>query len=463
LAIPFASHVAQLNLCRTLRGTLTSISLSSQTDRFSLEILTKFSQGFCTRTLLTPRIASEVMRRTSIIVALLSVVICLSALFLFQPSTVCAQNKTITVPDQYANIQDALDNANNGDTVIIKSGHYTLEGYPDGLTINKSISLIGENKENTVLTQHLYRGSDAGIKALADGITISGFKISGSFTNIKVSGSHCKITDNNIVNSVNNGLDVSGANQVISRNNFDNNAVFGIYMTASNSVISNNSLSNNKYAGIIADSCENVTISQNKIFSNGNAIYQNFTGGLILKWNGPFTVTGNIINDNLGFGVEFGGGSNNADVTGNSISGNQFGFYLSNYIFNPSGLKSAGANNRVIWNNIDRNNVSVFVSHGGAFAPKPAEGDTGNGTDIVVWDNGAAGNYWSDYNGVGSYVVDQNNRDNHPFTQPVDTALPAPTPNTITSAPEPIIIAIAVVLVGAIAVVAFFVFKKRQH
>lgn len=190
------------------------------------------------------------MRKTSRTVAILSIVIFLIALFLFQPSTVFAQNKTITVPNQYRNIQDAIDNANDGDTIFVKSGHYTLEDYPDGLTINKSISLVGENKENTVLTQHLYRGSDAGIKALADGVTISGFKISGSVTNIKVSGSNCKITDNNIVNGINNGLDIGGANQVISRNNFDNNQVFGIYMTANNSIISNNSLSNNKYAGI---------------------------------------------------------------------------------------------------------------------------------------------------------------------------------------------------------------------
>lgn len=211
------------------------------------------------------------------------------------------------------------------------------------------------------------------------------------------------------------------------------------------------------------DSCENVTISQNKIFNNGNAIYQNFTGGLILKWNGPFTVKGNTISNNLGFGVEFGEGTNNADVTGNSIGGNHFGFYLSNYIFSPSGIKSAGANNQVNWNNIENNTVSVFVSYGGVFAANAVEGDTGNGTDIVAWDNGAAGNYWSDFNGYGAYVIDQNNRDNHPVTQPIDTALPAPTPNTVTSVPVPIIITIAVVLVGATVIVAFFVFKKRQH
>ena len=30
------------------------------------------------------------------------------------------------------------------------------------------------------------------------------------------------------------------------------------------------------------------------------------------------------------------------------------------------------------------------------------------------------GNYWSDYNGQGVYVIDQNNVDNHPLSAPVD-------------------------------------------
>jgi len=35
----------------------------------------------------------------------------------------------------------------------------------------------------------------------------------------------------------------------------------------------------------------------------------------------------------------------------------------------------------------------------------------------VSWNNNMVGNYWSDYNGNGSYVIDQKNVDSHPLTQ----------------------------------------------
>jgi nitrous oxidase accessory protein len=398
--------------------------------------------------------------------AVLFTVLLLSTLIFFQPPTVNAQNKTITVPNQYRNIQDAIDNANTGDTVFVKSGNYILTGYPDGLTINKSISLIGENRGNTILTQHLYRGSEAGIKALADDITITGFTITGSFIDIEVSGSNCKIINNNIANSIISGLRISGANHTISRNTFNNNDCFGLYNMASNTVISNNSLSGNKFAGMITDSCENVTISQNKIFSNGNKESQNSTGGLILRWTGPFYVKGNTINNNVGFGIELGEDCNNADITNNEISSNNFGFYLYNYILNPSGTKTAGKNNQVIWNNINNNNVAVFVGEC-IFTVNKANGDTGHSSDIVAWDNGVVGNHWSDYNGYGVYLIDQNNKDNHPLTQTVNTTLPVPTQN---SAPlpynlafTPIFMVIIIVIVGIVILFVFLVRKTRSQ
>ena len=203
------------------------------------------------------------------------------------PVPVKAQSKTIVVPDQYATIQDAVDHAKAGDTVFVKAGHYMLTGYPTGLTINKSMSLIGQSKEDTILTQRLYKGSNTVIHVSADNVTIKGLTISGGMIDIEISGSNCKITDNNILNSFVNGLEISGTNNIVSGNNFTKNAVFGIYVTANDCVISNNSLSSNGYAGMILDSCKNVTISQNELFENGNKEYENSTGGLILKVDGP--------------------------------------------------------------------------------------------------------------------------------------------------------------------------------
>lgn len=52
----------------------------------------------------------------------------------------------IWVPDNYTTIQEAINNANEGDTVFVKSGTY----YED-VVVNKTISLIGEDSATTIL------------------------------------------------------------------------------------------------------------------------------------------------------------------------------------------------------------------------------------------------------------------------------------------------------------------------
>ena len=58
-----------------------------------------------------------------------------------------AQPRTIFVPDDYKTIADAIGNATNGDTIFVRQGTYEEHT----LTINKTISLLGEDKENTTI------------------------------------------------------------------------------------------------------------------------------------------------------------------------------------------------------------------------------------------------------------------------------------------------------------------------
>jgi hypothetical protein len=73
-------------------------------------------------------------------------------------------------PRNYTRIQDAIDNATNRDTVYVYTGLYDEHN----IIINKSINLIGENKDTTVIDGG---GHHDTVRIEADHVTISGFTI----------------------------------------------------------------------------------------------------------------------------------------------------------------------------------------------------------------------------------------------------------------------------------------------
>lgn len=62
---------------------------------------------------------------------------------------------TITVPDDYSTIQEAINHANQQDTISVRNGTHN----DGGVTIKKPLTLIGENKINTVIEQLNVSGS----------------------------------------------------------------------------------------------------------------------------------------------------------------------------------------------------------------------------------------------------------------------------------------------------------------
>ncbi len=69
-----------------------------------------------------------------------------------------AEPKTIVVPDDFRKIVDAVGNATEGDTIFVKKGTYEIKS-PDvndtlllfGIEITKTLSIIGEDPEKTVI------------------------------------------------------------------------------------------------------------------------------------------------------------------------------------------------------------------------------------------------------------------------------------------------------------------------
>jgi nitrous oxidase accessory protein len=339
-----------------------------------------------------------------------------------QIEAVAAEPETVVVPDDYSTIQEAIDYAAEGDTVFVKNGVYPVDENTT-IVISKTLSLIGEDPENTVILGvfSMYPENGVAIRLAAPNVSISGFTIKNCIIAIAVANyyaepypSGCQIVNNNIVNNA-EGIRPQRNDLLISGNNITGNSACGIAgSNAENIVISGNNISGNGY-GINIGVSRNVTVCGNNISDNEH--------GLNLVYYGPYFVYGNSITEN-GWGIRFAEGCQNATVFGNNVTQNIVGVVLLNF---PNGgdVAFSGVGNTVFGN--------LFVDNSEQVRPSVNEYPNINmgsrGTDIVLWDNGTIGNYWSNYNGADAngdgigdtpYIIDDYNQDNYPLMNQVN-------------------------------------------
>ncbi len=414
--------------------------------------------------------------------ALLLVFVFVASLVIIQPATVKASSpKTIVVPDDYSDIQTAINHADNGDTVFVKAGTYRYNeqnstvvpadrGASYGVIVNKSISLIGDNR-NTIIVINWQQGTAVTVYIESDNVNFEGFTVTSDtaprtwglgLTGLAISGSNCKIT-NDIFSK--KAVAVSGNNQSITDCTFEDTNSFGISLSLSNSVLVNNTVSGNRNGGIYIDGSNN-TIKENNIINNGIQDYGqypiNFDGGGI-SFDGYSTnidVCYNNITDNSLYGIQFSRAVSNSSIYNNNITNNGIGINIANLVLSSNYIPGSGT--IIFNNNLISNGKNAFVET--TFPYKFTEGKIyepitpGNGTDEVLWDNGLVGNYWSDYNGNGSYVIDSNNVDHHPLTQQVDIASIAVIPTPASAVPELSWLAVIPLFIGVL-----FVAVKLRH
>ena len=125
-------------------------------------------------------------RATSKLVGLL--VLSLLLVMFSNVITVKAEAATIIVPDDYSTIQAAINNAAEGDTVFVRNGVYQVD-IESLIVINKTVSLIGEDPENTVILGVFgipSSSSTVAIRVAAPNVTISGFTIRNCLTAISI-------------------------------------------------------------------------------------------------------------------------------------------------------------------------------------------------------------------------------------------------------------------------------------
>jgi nitrous oxidase accessory protein len=378
-------------------------------------------------------------------VALLVVLVFLTGSCLTVPLSVKAEPRTITVPDDYSTVRDAVGNATGGDTILVKKGTYD-EGQT--LEINKTLTLIGEDVNETIVKLHppTYNGTQIltayyaalsnAITANADNLALSNLTIilspdgfivangnrtrvtgnnitSGSVSGVLITGSHCNITDNTSGGFITS----NGSANLIARNFAYQINISGISNAVANNTISNIHLSN----------CNNSVFYENRI-------------GLATFYRSGFAILGR---ESFGIFIQ-----NNCFQ--NTFYSNDVAAFISDVEINAT---SEG-------NRFYHNNFLNFYSGGASQT---------NGFSNF-WDNGSEGNYWEGYNvtdinrdGIGDtpHVIDSSNRDNYPLMFPFNIennakVLPPPEPFPIT-----LVIGSAIVVVAVVCFGLLVYLKKR--
>ena len=248
-------------------------------------------------------------------------------------------------------IQDAIDASNDGDKIIVYPRIYN-----ESIIINKSISLISNDKNNTIIRYSDNKTIASLIKITVDYCNIDNFTILGY-----------KRKPNS------NGIEIKSSNNIIN-NNIIKETYYGIFQKKSNNnIISNNTIINNNHGFYISES------NENKIISN------NITKNIVYGLYALTSSNNNILRFNIFFnnsnGIRIKGSKNNL-IERNLIKNNiNRGIYL-----------CCGARENTVFNNSLINNY-------------PNADDTYDNQ----WYYNNTGNYWSDYIEKYPDAIDENN------------------------------------------------------
>jgi uncharacterized protein YukE len=230
----------------------------------------------------------------------------------FRIEPVKAQPTTIIVPDDYPTIQAAINALAEGDTVFVRNGTYY-----EHVTINKSIMLVGEDSNTTIIDGN---GTGPIIDIGANYVTISNFTIRNAGTGLYSSGPYPPVC-------VNGGR--TPIHDVNVESNVLLNATWGILFVGASSLnISNNTISN-------------------------IVMYAIDWGARYGEQNRNVTISNNLIYDCETFGINIDGDSQYNSIVNNTVENGFCGIDLgSNY-----GTLIVPSNNLVDGNNLSNNSA----------------------------------------------------------------------------------------------------------
>lgn len=309
------------------------------------------------------------MTKGKIATLMISALMMITLVSVFQAASVSAyETLEVGVEKPYATIQDAIDAASPGDTVLVYPGTYN-----EAITIYKSVILTSsDGPESTIID--LGGGYDS-VRVTASNVRIEGFTLQNA-------GYFLLMTDtSNIQNDVviTNNIFSSGRVQLYSINNIDfsNNQISGFSVWRSSGSIANN-LVEDALIGIALYFCDGLTIEGNTVTAR---IGKNTDAGIYIMNSTNIQVKSNTISGftagprsmynhgTAGAGIYVYSDSNNVTIENNDIKRNTVGVYVAT----KEGLSSP--NNIVV----NHNNIEDSSDYGVLNIKLPASG---------IW------NYW---------------------------------------------------------------------
>jgi len=227
--------------------------------------------------------------------------------------------QNLSTGEKYETIQEAINAANIGDTLYVRNGTYY-----EHVVVNRTISLVGENKSNTIIDGG---GSGNVIVVTANDVNIRGFTIQNS--------GHVITTKSDVY------IDRSSGNKI--SDNIIRNSLYGIYLYYSyeNSVLNNTIVDNS--CGMSLTSATNNVVSDNDFLHNSN--------GIRLSYSTYNTFSGNNVSLNTVYGFSLSACTDNV-FSSNKVSNNTYGFRL-----------MASTDNRFSGNNVLKNEQGFSLSY----------------------------------------------------------------------------------------------------
>ncbi|MFA5101748.1 MAG: NosD domain-containing protein, partial [Candidatus Thermoplasmatota archaeon] len=311
-------------------------------------------------------------------------------------------------PGNYSLIQRAINAASPGDTVFVYTGTYRQ----NPIFINKSIRLLGENPNTTILENRKQVFSNLPIIDISesDGVTVQGFTIRNRLemtsifdyvNGIEISTHHNNISTNKFENCT-SGIHSSGNYNTFSDNMFKNDSRTGLYVIGAEY----NHIAHNRFYGeglVLLDSFQSI-IEDNFVNDKPLVVLEdasdtviNEAGQVLLLNCQNITVRGvNVSNTTIGIYLR---NSKDCKIEENIVNGEtEIGVFLEysshntfsrNHIQNSDYgmLLGASLDNIITSNDIAQNNqASLFLSYS---------------TDNIITNNTFRDNaYWSNYMGL---------------------------------------------------------------